>query len=291
MKGRTASCTATREYSGPSERSAFSTDSCRLLPPSTTRTRPLSNSPASISRTHWVSSPRTATTITPTRSEATNLRTVCIRMGEPSSSMNCLRLVPAFSAVPLPIRVPRPAAGNMTATLMWLRFYRGFLGREIRHRLWIALAHRTVVPLGGRDGMPALVVLAEDHLAGRGLEHAGHRDIDGLGDQLFGVVHHDHGAVIQVSDALVILLAFLEDEDPHGLAGQHDGFQRVGQLVDIEDLDAVKLGHLVQIEIVGDDLAIEHLGEFDELHVDFARLREIFSHDLHAEVRHLLNAR
>jgi hypothetical protein len=29
-----------------------------------------------------------------------------------------LRLVPAFSAAPLPIRVPRPAAGNMTATFM-----------------------------------------------------------------------------------------------------------------------------------------------------------------------------
>src|ERR1035441_8081203 len=48
---------------------------------------------------------------------------------------------------------------------------------------------------------------------------------DGLGDQLLGVVHYHHGAVIQVSDALVVLLAFLEDEDPHGLAGQDDGFQ------------------------------------------------------------------
>src|SRR6516162_8507039 len=98
-------------------------------------------------------------------------------MGEPSSSMNCLRLVPAFSAVPFPIRVPRPAAGNITATFMYLRFYRGFLGRHIRHRLRIALAHRTVVPLlrAHRHRVAALIVLAEDHLPRGGLQYAGHR--------------------------------------------------------------------------------------------------------------------
>ncbi len=60
------------------------------------------------------------------------MRTVCSRIGEPSSSMNCLRLVPAFSAELRPMRVPRPAAGSMTATFMsiHLRFYRGFLGCE-----------------------------------------------------------------------------------------------------------------------------------------------------------------
>ena len=99
--------------------SAFSTDSWRLLPPSTTRTRPLANllAPASRGPIRYLRrAPRSRSR--PRGRDAANLRTVCIRIGEPSSSMNCLRLVPAFSAVPLPIRVPRPAAGNMTATFM-----------------------------------------------------------------------------------------------------------------------------------------------------------------------------
>ena len=50
--------------------------------------------------------------------DAANLRTVWIRIGEPSSSMNCLRLVPAFSGGAFPMRVPRPAAGSITATFM-----------------------------------------------------------------------------------------------------------------------------------------------------------------------------
>ncbi len=40
---------------------------------------------------------------------------VCTRIGAPSSSMNCLRLVPDFSR---PMRVPKPAAGRMTETFM-----------------------------------------------------------------------------------------------------------------------------------------------------------------------------
>ncbi len=135
-----------------------------------------------------------------------------------------------------------------------------------------------------------LVELAEDHLPGGGLQHAGHGDVDGLRDHPLGVVHHHHGAVVQVSHALVVFLALLQNEDPHGLAGQHDGLQRVGQLVDVQHFDAVQLGHLVEVEIVGDDLAVVDLGQFDQLHVHFAHVREVVFHDLHGQVRHLLDA-
>src|ERR1041385_8011036 len=95
--------------------------------------------------------------------------------------MNCLRLVPDFSAEPFPMRVPRPAAGNITATLMTnLRFYRGFLDVWIGHGLRIALPLRPLVFLRAGDGVHPLVVLAENHLARRGLENAGHGDVDGL---------------------------------------------------------------------------------------------------------------
>ena len=142
--------------------------------------------------------------------------------------------------------------------------------------------------LGG-DRVTAFIVLTEDHLPGGGLQDAGDGDIDRLGDHLLGVVHHDNGAIVEIGDALIELLAFLDDEDAHGLAGQHDGLERVGQFVDVQDLDAVQLRDFVEVEIVGDDLAIEHLGQFDELHIDFLDVREVLFHNLHGQQRHLLN--
>src|SRR5574340_524574 len=220
IKGRTASCTATSVVSASSASMPCHTDSCRWSPPRTTQTLPPGTSHSSRAATHSRSSGRTATTMSSTRAQPANFRTVCTRMGEPSSSMNCLRLVPAVSGEKRPIRVPRPAAGKITAIFMDLRFYRGsrLLGSN---------------RLGGRIGTPrpvvrglvarhrrvhALIVLAEDHLAGRGLEHAGHGDVDGLRNHLLGVIHHHHGAVIQVGHALVVLLAFLEHEHAHDLA-------------------------------------------------------------------------
>src|SRR4051794_19302323 len=109
-------------------------------------------------------------------------------MGEPSSSMNCLREVPAFSAGPFPMRVPNPAAGKMTATFIRLRFYRGFLGGDAGGGgLCFGLAQRLIVAL---DAMEALVELAEDHLARGGLENAGDGDVDGLRNHLLRVVDH-----------------------------------------------------------------------------------------------------
>src|SRR5262249_25885222 len=65
---------------------------------------------------------------------------------------------------------------------------------------------------------------------------------------------------------------------------------RVGQLVDVEHHHAVKLRHLVQVEIVGDDLAIVNLGELDQLHIDLAHLREVVLDNLYIQVGHLLDA-
>src|ERR1022692_2112832 len=138
--------------------------------------------------------------------------------------------------------------------------------------------------------MHAVVEFAEYHLAGGSLQHAGDGDIDGFGNHLLGVVHHHHGAVVQVGDSLVILLAFLEDEDAHEFAGQHDGLERVGQLIDVEHFHAVQLGHFVEVEIVGDHLTVIDLGELDQLHVDLAHLRKILFHNLYGKVGHFLHA-
>ena len=95
--------------------SAFSTDCCRESPPSTTCTgfcgTLIMDQAARPIHIFGAKSDHDFTT----DGQCRNLRMVWIRMGAPSSSMNCLRLVPDFSR---PMRVPKPAAGRMTETFM-----------------------------------------------------------------------------------------------------------------------------------------------------------------------------
>src|SRR5437899_2269251 len=111
--------------------------------------------------------------------------------------MNCLRLVPLFSASPFsapdrPIRVPRPAAGMMAAT--FIKRELGFGGWGLapipNSRLSVSYnlfgpaaglggAAASLGPVGGRRVLGPLVVFAEDHLPGRRLQNARDRDING----------------------------------------------------------------------------------------------------------------
>ena len=108
-------------------------------------------------------------------------------------------------------------------------------------------------------------------------------------DHLACVVDDDHRAVIEIGDALVVFLPFLEDEDLHDLARQDDRLQRVRQLVDVQHFDAAKLRDLVQIEVVRDDLALKRARQLDQLQVDFAHVREVHVGDRDVHARHLLD--
>src|SRR6185503_14334652 len=136
--------------------------------------------------------------------------------------------------------------------------------------------------------MNAIVKAPEDHFAGGGLQHAGNGDVDGLRDQPARVVHDNHGAVIEIGDTLVVLFAFLEDEDTHRLAGQNDRLQCVRQLVNVQHLNSMKLCDFVQVEVVRHQLARELLGELDQLHVDLANLRKVLFDDLDMQIGHFL---
>src|SRR5262249_47909962 len=130
---------------------------------------------------------------------------------------------------------------------------------------------------------------AEDHLAGSRLQDAGDDDVDRFADHLARVVDDHHRSVVEVGDALVVLLAFLEDEHLHQLAGQHHRLQRVGQLVDVEHVDAAQLRDLVQVEIVGDDLALERARELDQFQIDFADVGKVEIGDRDLDAGHLLD--
>src|ERR1035437_5246145 len=101
-------------------------------------------------------------------------------------------------------------------------------------------------------GLAALAVLshlAEEHLSACSLQDAGDGNIYRLADKLAGMIDDHHGAVVKVADTLVVLLAFFEDEDGHALAGQDYRLEGIGEVVDVEHVDTVQVGHLVQVEV------------------------------------------
>src|SRR3989442_186013 len=215
-----------------------------------------------------------------------------MKIGTPSRERNCL-------GVPPPTRTPVPAAGMMARTFInvWNLGSAGSLESRIRDRgserartpLVPALAAVALCLLVNDLGGSPFLVLAEDHLPGGGLQDAGDGNVDRLRNHLFGVVHHHHGAVIEVGDPLVIFLAFLEDEDPHDLTRQNDGLERVGELIDVQNREPLELRDLVQVEIVGDDFRLVQFCELNQLHVHVASLREVVLHNLHLHRAHLLH--
>ena len=71
--------------------------------------------------------------------------------------------------------------------------------------------------------------------------------------------------------------------------GQGHGLHGIRQVVDVQHLDALEFRDLVQVEIVGDDLGAELLGQGDQLAVHFADLGEVLFGDPDLHVAHLLD--
>src|SRR5208283_5524459 len=98
------------------------------------------------------------------------------------------------------------------------------------------------------------------------------------------MVHHHHGAVVQVPDPLVVLLAFLQNQYVHALAGQDYRLESVGQVVDVEHVHVMQVSHLVQVKVVGHDLGLPLLGQLEQLQIHFADGGKIVRHNLHQDL-------
>src|SRR5258708_17729153 len=143
----------------------------------------------------------------------------------------------------------------------------------------------------GRNGsFGDFIEAAEDHFAGRSLVDGGDQDVHGFVDEAASAVDHDHGAVLEVGDALIDFLAFAKDEDAHAFAGEKCGANGVGEKINVEDADALNAGDFIEIEVVGDDFGAEALGKFDQLAIDFVRTVGIVVDDADFEGLHFLNA-
>src|ERR1051325_3257271 len=211
--------------------------------------------------------------------------------GVPASSRNCF-------GRSLAIRVPAPAAAIIA---MFMKRDRNSYEAvsALRNGLAVRDTHRRrsvtrITHLAPRSAIRAMNIAvsavfrffpetAEDHLTGSGLQHAGDCDIGVLADQPARIINHHHRSIIEIGHALIVFLAFLQDENPHRLAWEYDRLERICQLINIEYADPAQLGDFVQVEIVGDDHRVELFAELDQLQINFAHGRKVSFYDLNVE--------
>ena len=61
----------------------------------------------------------------------------------------------------------------------------------------------------------------------------------------------------------------------HALTRQHHGLERAGELIHVEDLDALDLGQLVEVVVGGEDAGLHLLRQPDELGIDLRDVGEV----------------
>ena len=115
----------------------------------------------------------------------------------------------------------------------------------VRVVLWRRARHSGV----RRSGRPQ----CEDHPAGDGLEDARDRHVELALEVAAAALDDDHRAVVEERDALAGLLALLDDLDPERFAGQERRLDRVRELVEVDDPDALELGDPVEVVVGGQD--------------------------------------
>ena len=71
----------------------------------------------------------------------------------------------------------------------------------------------------------------------------------------------DVRVVVEVADALSGTITFPDDSDVQSFAGDVARFESVGDVVEIDDCDALNAGNFIQVEVIGDDTAAELFGQ------------------------------
>jgi hypothetical protein len=68
--------------------------------------------------------------------------------------------------------------------------------------------------------------------------------------------------------------------------GRTTGLREFASLIDIQNIDTLKLSNLIQIGIIGDDFSVDFFGQFDELGVDLfhGRVVGIDDPDVHVDL-------
>ena len=106
------------------------------------------------------------------------------------------------------------------------------------------------------------------------------------------VFNDDHRTVVQIRYALIFFLSSLYDIDFHLLSGNTCRFQRVGQIVDIQDDDALQGSHLIEIVIVRYDLGVDLTSSTDTsvMSVLDGTVTDVYSNNLEGNVVEITHA-
>lgn len=107
----------------------------------------------------------------------------------------------------------------------------------------------------------ARVHSAKNHSPRISLQNAGHGNRDLLSHRGAALLYHDHGPVVKVAHPLPHLVSRLNYPYVQNFAGKRHGLHRVGDFVQIDNVNALKLGNLVQVVIVRHDPGTQGLGE------------------------------
>ena len=70
------------------------------------------------------------------------------------------------------------------------------------------------------------------------------------------VFYDNHSAIIKISNSLSLLLAFLNQKDIHFLTCNNYRFNGIRQFIDIQYLNSLDTGNLVQVIIISNDVSI-----------------------------------
>ena len=102
----------------------------------------------------------------------------------------------------------------------------------------------------------------EHHGAGGGLVEADELNFNFLAEVGFAVVNYDHGAVLEIGDALAGVAAGGDDFDAGALAGEIFVAEGEGEFAEAEDFNLLGGSDLFEVEIVGEDEAAVGFGKF-----------------------------
>src|SRR5690606_5369097 len=107
-----------------------------------------------------------------------------------------------------------------------------------------------------------------DHAAHVGLQAGGHDRLDAVPDLVGGVLYDDHRAVFQVGKALTGFPALTNDVQRQPLSRHEGGLHRVGQLVEVEDSNALQSSDAAEVVVGGYEVVAGLEAEGDELVID-----------------------
>ena len=148
--------------------------------------------------------------------------------------------------------------------------------------------------LGLRFAFVGVPDFGKDHESTGRLQSGDDEDFLGGADFFGAVVDDDHGAIGEVTDALVFVFAGAHDGEVDFFADHDSRFERVGEFVDVEDFGVLEAGDFAEIFVGGEQARAEHASDLDEpgIHaVAIGFVRAVVNGDVDLFVRlHFLQA-